>query len=87
MYTTRPCTATCVIDGAPVTFTFYPDTCVLRVCDAMGHCLREDRWEASWAQLLASIRELAQAGGAKDKGLAVGGVESAPANDKHVEAA
>lgn len=59
MYTTRPCTTTCVIDGAPVTFTYYPDTCVLRVYDASGRCLREDRWEASWAQLLNTIREIA----------------------------
>ncbi|QGZ64898.1 hypothetical protein [Paraburkholderia acidisoli] len=89
MYTTRPCTTTCVIDGAPVTFTYYPDTCVLRVSDAAGRCLREDRWEASWAQLLTTLREIAMESAAAAKpaprgadlagGFPVGGAQFAAA--------
>ncbi|WP_322101611.1 hypothetical protein [Paraburkholderia sp. J41] len=88
MYTTKPCTTTCVIDGAPVTFTYYPDTCVLRVCNAAGQCLREDRWEASWAQLLATIREIAVAS-AEENAAQPGAREpqGASANDRQAVAA
>lgn len=88
MYATRPCTTTCVIDDAPVTFTFYPDTGVLRVCDAVGHCLREDRWHGSWAQLLGAIRELS-GGNTVAKPVIAKPVEAvvASANDMQVEAA
>lgn len=87
MYTTRPCTTTCVIDGAPVTFTYYPDTCVLRVTNAAGRCLREDRWEASWAQLLMSIREIALSSVTEGAAPSSAVAHSAPANDKQVVAA
>jgi hypothetical protein len=86
MYATRPCTTTCVIVGAPVTFTFYPDTGVLRVCDAVGHCLREDRRRGSGAQLLDAIRELSGAN-PTDAIASPAEAAAAPANDTHVEAA
>ncbi|WP_404982492.1 MULTISPECIES: hypothetical protein [unclassified Caballeronia] len=60
MFTTKPCTATCVLDGAPVTLTFFPDTHLLRICSAAGVCLREVRWPASWRILLATLREFSQ---------------------------
>lgn len=56
MVTTRPCTATCVIDGMPVTVTFYPDNGVLRIADSSGTCIRETRWHASWRALLDELR-------------------------------
>lgn len=56
MVTTRPCTATCVIDGMPVTVTFYPDNGVLRIVNAAGTCIRETRWHASWRALLDEFR-------------------------------
>lgn len=56
MVTTRPCTATCVIDGMPVTVTFYPDNGVLRIADSAGTCIRETRWHASWRALLDEFR-------------------------------
>lgn len=56
MLTTRPCTATCVIEGMPVTLTFYPDNGVLRIADPSGTCVREMRWHASWRALLDEFR-------------------------------
>lgn len=56
MLTTRPCTATCVIDGMPVILTFYPDNGVLRIADPAGVCIRETRWHASWRALLDEFR-------------------------------
>lgn len=56
MLTTRPCTATCVLDGMPVTLTFYPDNGVLRIADPSGSCVREMRWHASWRALLDEFR-------------------------------
>ena len=56
MLTTRPCTATCVIDGMPVILTFYPDNGVLRIADPSGVCIRETRWHASWRALLDEFR-------------------------------
>jgi hypothetical protein len=56
MLTTRPCTATCVLDGMPVTLTFYPDNGVLRIADPSGYCVREMRWHASWRALLDEFR-------------------------------
>ena len=56
MITTRPCTAICVIDGMPVTLTFYPDNGVLRIADPSGICIRETRWHASWRALLDEFR-------------------------------
>lgn len=56
MLTTRPCTATCVIEGMPVTLTFYPDNGVLRIADPSGSCIRETRWHGSWRALLDEFR-------------------------------
>ena len=57
MFTPKACTATCVLDGLPVTLTYFPDTTLLRITDANGHCLRETRWPAPWRTLLATLRE------------------------------
>lgn len=56
MLSTRPCTATCVIDGMAVTLTFYPDNGVLRIADPTGCCIRETRWHGSWRALLEEFR-------------------------------
>ncbi|WP_144141547.1 hypothetical protein [Paraburkholderia sp. BCC1884] len=60
MVTTRPCTATCVIEGMPVTLTFYPDNGVLRIADPSGSCIRETRWHGSWRSLLDEFRDFTQ---------------------------
>jgi len=60
MLSSRPCTSTCVIDGTPVTFTYYPDTCDLRISDACGVCIHKTRWLAPWTALLAALRDFAQ---------------------------
>ena len=60
MLATKPCTATCVIDGIAVTLTFFPDTGVLRITDSTGNRLRETRWSASWQSLVATFRELSE---------------------------
>ncbi|WP_345816182.1 hypothetical protein AAGS40_18260 [Paraburkholderia sp. PREW-6R] len=60
MLSTRPCTSTCVIDGMPVTVTFYPDNGVLRIADSSGRCIKETRWDASWRALLDEFRGFAQ---------------------------
>jgi hypothetical protein len=57
---TKPCIATCVIDGVAVTLTFLPDTGVLRITDPTGARLRETTWSASWQSLLATFRELSE---------------------------
>jgi hypothetical protein len=57
MFTPQACTTTCVLDGMPVTLTYFPDTTVLRITDARGRCLRETRWPAPWRTLLATLRE------------------------------
>ncbi|WP_404989821.1 hypothetical protein [Caballeronia sp. LZ029] len=57
MFTSKACTATCVLDGKPVTLTFFPDSTLLRITDANGHCMRETRWPAPWRTLLATLRE------------------------------
>jgi hypothetical protein len=57
MFTPKACTATCVLDGMPVTLTYFPDTTVLRITDASGRCVRETRWPAPWRTLLATLRE------------------------------
>jgi hypothetical protein len=57
MFTPKACTATCVLDGMPVTLTYYPDTTLLRITDASGRCMRETRWPAPWRTLLATLRE------------------------------
>ncbi|SAK72731.1 hypothetical protein AWB76_04583 [Caballeronia temeraria] len=57
MFTPKACTATCVLDGMPVTLTYFPDTTLLRITDATGHCVRETRWPAPWRTLLATLRE------------------------------
>ena len=63
MLSSKPCTTTCVIDGAPVTFTYYPDTFDLRVSDACGVCIQKTRWLAPWASLLAALRDFQQLAG------------------------
>jgi hypothetical protein len=60
MLSSKPCTTTCVIDGAPVTLTYYPDTCDLRISDAGGVCIQKTRWLAPWTALLAALRDFAQ---------------------------
>jgi hypothetical protein len=60
MVSTRPCTATCVIDGIPVTLTFYPDNGVLRIADPTGTCIKETRWHASWRSLLDEFRRFGE---------------------------
>lgn len=60
MVSTRPCTATCVVDGMPVTVTFYPDNGVLRIANSAGTCIRETRWHASWRALLDEFRGFAE---------------------------
>lgn len=60
MVTTRPCTATCVIEGMPVTLTFYPDNGVLRIADPSGSCIRETRWHSSWRALLEEFSNFNQ---------------------------
>jgi hypothetical protein len=57
MFTPKACTATCILDGLPVTLTFFPDTTLLRITDANGRCVRETRWPAPWRTLLATLRE------------------------------
>lgn len=60
MLTTRPCTATCVLEGMPVTLTFYPDNGVLRIADPTGTCIRETRWHSSWRALLDEFSQFNQ---------------------------
>jgi hypothetical protein len=60
MFTPKACTATCVLDGRPVTLTFFPDTTLLRITDASGKCVRETRWPAPWRTLLATLREFSE---------------------------
>ncbi|SAK92675.1 hypothetical protein AWB77_05210 [Caballeronia fortuita] len=57
MFTPKACTATCVLDGLPVTLTYFPDTTLLRITDGNGRCVRETRWPAPWRTLLATLRE------------------------------
>jgi hypothetical protein len=63
MLATRPCTATCVIDGMPVILTFYPDNGLLRIADPSGACIRETRWHASWRALLDEFRGYTEGAG------------------------
>lgn len=58
MLTTKPCTATFVIDGNAMTVTFYPDNGMLRIHDAAGACLCDTRWRDSWRALLQSISDV-----------------------------
>ena len=74
MLTTRPCTSTCVIDGMPVTVTFYPDNGVLRIADASGKCIKETRWDASWRSLLDEFRGFAERNEAQDFDAMIGGL-------------
>jgi hypothetical protein len=60
MINSKPCTATCVIDGSAVTVTFYPDTCDLRISDAYGACIQKARWLDSWTALLAALRDISR---------------------------
>lgn len=60
MLSSRPCTTAFVIDDAPVTLTYYPDTRDLRVSDVYGTCIQKARWLGSWTALLATLREFAQ---------------------------
>ena len=68
MVTTRPCTATCVIDGMPLTVTFYPDNGVLRIADSLGTCIKETRWHASWRALLDELRGFSERAAVEGQG-------------------
>ncbi|WP_408333110.1 hypothetical protein [Paraburkholderia sp. RL17-337-BIB-A] len=57
---TKPCIATCVIDGVAVTLTFFPDTGFLRIADVTGVRSRETRWSAPWRSLVTTFRELSE---------------------------
>ncbi len=57
IFTTKACKATCILDGMPVTLTYYPDTTLLRITDSSGTCVRETRRPAPWRTLLATLRE------------------------------
>jgi hypothetical protein len=63
MLATRPCTASCVVDGTPVILTFYPDNSLLRIADPSGACIRETRWHASWRGLLDELRDYTEGDG------------------------
>lgn len=60
MLSSKPCTTTCVIDGAAVTLNYYPDTQDLRISDAYGACIYRTKWLAPWTTLLAAMRDLAR---------------------------
>lgn len=60
MLTAKPRTANCVIDGATVTLTFFPDTGILRITDSAGARLRETRWPMCWRSLLRTFREFSE---------------------------
>ncbi|WOD14226.1 hypothetical protein RW095_01565 [Paraburkholderia kirstenboschensis] len=60
MLATKPCIATCVIDGVAVTLTFFPDTGFLRIDDVTGVRSRETRWSAPWRSLVTTFRELSE---------------------------
>ena len=57
MFSSTPCTTTCVIDGTAVTLHFYPETSDLRITDAYGACIEKAKWPAPWSALLATLRE------------------------------
>jgi hypothetical protein len=57
---TKPCIATCVIDGVAVTLTFFPNTGFLRITDIAGARCRETTWSASWHSLVTTFRELSE---------------------------
>lgn len=60
MFTQKSCTATCILDGLPVTLTYFPDTTLLRITNAHGRCVRETRWPVSWRSLLTTLREFSR---------------------------
>jgi hypothetical protein len=62
MFTSRPCKATCVVDGCAIQISFYPDTGILRVADAARASVRETRWAASWNELLRAFAEFSHRG-------------------------
>jgi hypothetical protein len=62
MFTSRPCKATCVVDGSAVQISFYPDTGILRIADAARASVRETRWGASWNELLKAFAEFSHRG-------------------------
>ncbi|KND55918.1 hypothetical protein BPUN_1565 [Candidatus Paraburkholderia kirkii] len=49
-----------MLDGMPITLTYFPDTALLRIADATGHCMRETRWPAPWRRLLDTLREFSR---------------------------
>lgn len=61
MLSSKPCSTTCVIDGIPVTVTYYPNTCDLWISDAYGRRIQKTRWLDSWTMLLALLRDFTQA--------------------------
>jgi hypothetical protein len=56
----KPCTATCILDGTAVTFSFYPDTQDLRISDAHGVCIHKTKWPAPWTMLHDTIRDFSR---------------------------
>ncbi|APR38682.1 hypothetical protein BTO02_24930 [Paraburkholderia sp. SOS3] len=60
MLSSKPCIATCVIDGVAVTLNYYPDTQDLRISNAYGACIYRTKWLAPWPALHAAMRELAR---------------------------
>jgi hypothetical protein len=57
-----------VIDGMPLTVTFYPDNGVLRIADSLGTCIKEMRWHASWRTLLDELRGLSERAAVEGQG-------------------
>ncbi|MDR5762258.1 hypothetical protein [Caballeronia sp. LZ035] len=79
MFTPKACTATCVLDGMPVTLTYYPDTTLLRITEANGRCVRETRWPAPWRTLLATLREFSGNSGEHELSALLDEIPAAPA--------
>jgi hypothetical protein len=82
MISTRPCTATCVIEGKVVQISFYPDTGALRLTDARGIGIHEGRWYGSWAALLAMLRDAPERADALSALELVGRLEQAVASSR-----
>ncbi|MDE1178983.1 hypothetical protein [Paraburkholderia sp.] len=55
-----------MIDGRAVTLYFHPDTGDLRITDAVTSRVQKTRWRASWAALLATLRDIAHVSDLQD---------------------
>jgi hypothetical protein len=60
MLSSKPYTATGMLAGAAVTFSFYPDTRDLRISDAYGVCIHKTKWPAPWTMLHDTIRDFSR---------------------------